>query len=144
MKAIYLKIKGLLQEVTSLKEIDLDYGQLETDKPAVKFPCALINIAYPKTEDLTGKTQRVSCVVSIRLGFNIANENTSSMFSDEKTNAALSYFDTVNDVYKKLQGYFDDDIEELSRTKMLQEKRNDALKVTLMPFETEFDDLSAE
>lgn len=143
MKELYLKIKNLLLSVDGLKYVDLDYGQLEVAPPPVKFPCALINISFPDCQDTVGKQQRVRAIVSIRLGFNAFSDQTSSSFADDKIDVAMNYFDVVGAAYAKLQGYYDDDIEELSRKSLMQERRHDALKVSLMPFETAFDDMTA-
>lgn len=143
MKELYLKIKNLLLSVDGLKYVDLDYGQLEVAPPAVNFPCALINISFPDCQDTVDHQQRVRAIISIRLGFNAFSDQTSSSFGDDKIEVALNYFDVVGAVYKKLQSYYDDDIEELSRKSLQQEKRHDALKVSIMPFETVFDDLTA-
>jgi len=140
MDAIYFKIKNLLTAVDGIKYVDFDFGQLEEDKPPVNFPCALVNIAYTKCEDLFDQTQRVRCVITVKLGFNISVEKTASIYNDAAIQQNLSYFNIVNAVYKSLQGYTDGNIEELSRSSLTQPIYPPGLKVTIMPFETEFDE----
>ena len=44
MKQIFLSIQNKLSEISTLKYIDKDWGQLQYDNPPVKSPCALIDL----------------------------------------------------------------------------------------------------
>lgn len=45
MKNIFLDIQNKLSNITELKYIDKNWGQLLYEQPPVKFPCALLDIA---------------------------------------------------------------------------------------------------
>lgn len=143
MKIIYSKLLELLSEIPTLKWIDLDKGQLDlTDRPPVAFPCALIEIDLPRCEDLGAKKQHCNASFTIRLGFNVLGE-TSAVTPGARRDAALNYFDLVDEVYAKLQGYGNTQLSPFSRKRISNERRADGLKVIVMTFETEFNDFSA-
>lgn len=56
MKQIFLSIQDYLAEqVTNLKYIDKNWGQLNIPQPPVQWPCCLIDVAsidYTQTSDL--------------------------------------------------------------------------------------------
>ncbi|MDO3641963.1 hypothetical protein [Mucilaginibacter sp. L3T2-6] len=143
MKKLFLKIRGLLMQVADLKYVSWDLGQLEQEMPPVQYPCALFTIAYVKCSDTQDGDQRVKAVITIRIAFNTTMDRTSSNFSDHAADIALSCLDTVESVYSKLQSYWDDEVEQLSRVSQTQERRNDKLTVIAMPFETEFDEVAS-
>jgi hypothetical protein len=140
---IYEKILARLQEVDGLKYIDLQMGQLEMDKPPVSWPCALIDIALTNCEDIGGGIQLCKCVITIVLGFSTSIDQTASIYPEERRALNMQYFKVINDVYKQLQGYYDNEIDRLSRRSLSNDLKKDTFKVSFMPFETEFQDLSA-
>ncbi len=143
MTIIYLKLLELLGEIEAIKFIDLDTGQLDVPtRPAVAFPCALIEIELTDCEDIGAKQQNCTAVFSLRLGFNIS-ESTTSLTPEDRRLAALSYFGLVNEVFKKMQGFYNNELGRFSRKKAYCERRADGLKVLVMPFETTFRDVSA-
>jgi len=129
-------------EVTDLQYIGWDFGQLEQENPPVKYPCALFSIAYVNCKDSVDGEQRVKAVITVRIAFNTTMDRTSSNFSEQAADIALSCLDTVEEVYTKLQSYWDDEVEQLSRVSQTQERRNDKLTVIAMPFETEFNEVA--
>lgn len=144
MKIIYNQLLTLLGQIPELRWIDVDFGQIDSyeTRPPIAFPAALIDIELPECSDEGDKIQRCTCRVSLRLVFDTYGETSAAAPAIDR-NKATRYFDTVEKVYVKLQGYYDDNIDGLSRKDVFQEKRDDGLKVTVMRFETEFDDFSA-
>jgi len=74
MKELYETIVArLTAQVPELKMIDFDMGQLDVlamdIRPGVVFPVALVDISFPRCEDLSEDTQQVSAFVKIRLAF---------------------------------------------------------------------------
>jgi hypothetical protein len=144
MKDIFLKAIELLNEIPELKWKDKDKGQLEfyETRPAVDFPCALVKIELPRAEDRNSKIQDCDCLISIRLGFDFTGE-TSSNTPAEVLESSLSYYDIIEKVYVKFQGFGNKQLEPFSRKSFREETRNDGLLVAAMPFGTGFVDYSA-
>lgn len=142
MKLIYNKIIALLSEIESIHFLDLDKGQLETNNTAVAFPAVLVNINLPECRDITDLEQRVRAQIVLRVAFDYTGE-TSAAAPEGVREQSLSYFDLLDEVYAKLQGYADADIDTISRRGVQQELREDGLKVTQIMFECWFDDETA-
>lgn len=147
MKTLYNAVSSRLQTVAELKYIDFDLGQLDTleqdERPPVVFPCALLDIEYPLCDDETEKTQMVTARVNIRLGIE-QQYPTDSLAPYAKRNSGLAVFDTVEDVYKALQGFSDDNFSSFSRKSVRPYRTFKGIKVVDMVFETTFEDISAE
>jgi hypothetical protein len=143
MKDIYLKTVARLKTVPALRWIDMEDGQLEFFelKPAVAFPCALIDVEYPKCEDIDedGTLQMVNARITIRLAFEPIGQTNSAAPTAIQTKA-LSRYDTVNACFTALQGWSDDEVSGFSRKSQTTEKRDDNLKVIRQVWETAFEE----
>lgn len=138
---VYTMIADRLALVSELKWIDLETGQidLQDERPPVSFPACIIDIGYPRTEDLSFNQQLVTAQVSLRLAFkcNHATNNYSP-----KRNDAMAIFDVVDKVHGALQGWSNESLSQFSRIRAVPEKRRDGLKVYLLVYETSFSELS--
>lgn len=152
MKTLYNTVLARIQaQVTEIKHIDFETGQLEVlaqdQRPAVKFPCALIDIDYPQCSDTNeGETvQEVTARVSIKLAFEV-QQQTDSLAQSGTRAAGLLFLDTIDKVYKYLQGYSTTAFSSFSRKSQTCDKRFDGsgIKVYDIVFETSFLDTSAE
>jgi len=146
MKIIYQKIVSILSGVSDLKFIDLDKGQLDyysSGRPNVAFPAALINIELPECIDESDTIQRVRAQAIIRIAFDFTGETSAATPSDVR-DTSLNYFETVEAVYKALQGYSDSEVESISRAAVRQEVREDGYKVSQIIFNIWFDDVTAD
>lgn len=127
-----------LKTAAFVKWIDMDIGQLENydERPPVVFPCALVDISYPNTEDQTeeSRIQDCDCVITVRLGFQ--PKGATNAAAGPVLNAlAFSLLDNVNTVASTLQGfYLPDASEPLTRKSQLPERRDDGLKVYQLQF----------
>ena len=147
MKELYETIVSrLTAQVPELKMIDFDMGQLDVlsmdIRPSVIFPVALVDISYPRCEDLSEDTQQVSAFVKIRLAFECPLP-TDSRASTARRTAALEIFADVDKVYAALQGYYTSGFSSFSRRSQSPDNRYAGIKIIEMVFETTFDDLSA-
>lgn len=144
MKIIYEKMLTLLGAIPELQWIDLDKGQLEgyDMRPAVNFPCALLRIELPQCADEGEKKQRCTCRITVRVAHDFMGD-TSAITPLINRQGSLAYFDTAEKVFKALQGYYDTEIDQLTRVSSFQEGRPDGIVVMQTVFETEFDDLTA-
>jgi hypothetical protein len=147
MKKLYKAIVArLTDQVPELKEIDFDMGQLDIlaldTRPSVIFPCALIDISYPKCEDLSDDIQQVTAYVKIRLAFECPLP-TDSRASEARRNSALEIFTNVDKTYASLQSYETPEFSAFSRRSQTPDNRYAGIKIIDMVFETTFDDLTA-
>lgn len=142
MRTIFEKVREKLLEIPAIKWIDLDKGQLDDyqGKPPVDFPCVLIDVIYPRTEDEveSGSLQLCDATVNIRLAYDYTGD-THGHVSADHLNDSLAYFDTVKSIYDKLQGYSEtgaNGFQNLKRTAQRTERRPDRYKVINIPFAT--------
>lgn len=145
-KQIYLAISERLSAmVPELNWIDYDWGQLNDERPAVAFPCVLIDIAYPDCKNLAegaGATeQMVNAAVTIKLAFQPLGDSQVNA-PDSSRMAALKPLDTIDSLHKALQGWNDGGtFAGLSRRRGGSVPRRDRLKVYNLVYETTFIDV---
>lgn len=145
MKTIYTAVMTKLTEVSELKWIDLDTGQLdERERAPVSFPCAIILIEIPGCKSLSDKTQDCKATITVRLAWSNTPIRTSSKAPEAVRNDNLEVYDTISNVYACLQGFDTTSFNALSRTSQGKENRSDGLFVYKIVFECEFEDNSAE
>ncbi len=70
-KEIFIAVCDRLKtEVPQLRWIDAEEGQLNTgERPAVAFPCCLIDISYPSCETHMGGRQKIKAQMQLRVAF---------------------------------------------------------------------------
>jgi|WetSurMetagenome_2_1015567.scaffolds.fasta_scaffold00003_165 hypothetical protein len=147
MKELYeAALSRLTDQVAAIKMIDFEMGQMDAlalnVRPAVIFPCAFLDIAYPRCEDEGNKTQLVTARLSIRMGFETPLP-TDSKASETRRSAALAIFSTVDQVYAALQGYSTNEFSAFSRVSQSTDNKYAGIKIINMVFETTFEDLTA-
>lgn len=139
-KAILARLK---EEIPELKYIDMDKGQLDFfERPPVLFPCALISIQLPRTQDLGAKKQKCDAMITIRMGVDFSG-NTNSLTPAAELEKSMAYYDLTQKIYNTLQGWHTQEFNTLSRTSLREEKRPDMIKVVNIPFSTSFVDFRA-
>lgn len=141
MKNLYSKtLERLQQQVPELAWIDLELGQMDNlsgeKPPPVNFPCALIEIAYPQTEDVNRCDQLCTVRMEIRVAFDGWTDQTDSTTPTDRLEQSLAKLDTVGRVYRAIQGWADDNFNPWSRTAQTPEKRYDGYKVFRIEFST--------
>lgn len=127
-KALVAKLKT---EVPEVKWIDFDMGQLdvsEDERPAVAFPCVLIDIAYTGCSDLREEPlntkQQCTVRVSLKTAFENLLNNTSGNTPEAKTDKALEIFDVMDKIHLALQAWTPaDGFSTLSRDNCLPVKK---------------------
>jgi hypothetical protein len=96
----------LKEAVPKLKWIDQDFGQLELfeDRPAVSFPCALIDFQNATYSNHAELTQEGDLTVLVRLGFTpFSNSHVGASLAVRKK--ALEYYEIEQKVFIALQGW---------------------------------------
>lgn len=102
----------LEKEVPSIRWIDEDLGQLgmtDSMRPAVDFPCCLIDIQYSDCRDLTDTEQLVKLNITLKLAFPYRGESYAKA-PEEIRERALSRYAVVSEVHECLQGWTADEI----------------------------------
>lgn len=137
MKQQLSSIYAALETISFIKWIDMDYGQLEAEeRPAVAFPCALVDIAYPNCTDEfeESREQSCDCVVTVRLAF-LPRGATHAAAPQLQRTLAFSILDNVKEVASALHGLtLAGSTEPLSRKSQLPERRDDGLRVYQLQF----------
>lgn len=142
-KQIYLAISDRLNTlVPDLKWIDYDWGQLNEDLPAVAFPCALIDIAFPDCKNLAEGSdaveQMVNASITIKMAFKPLGESQVTAPDDSRANA-LKPLDTIASLHTALQGWnVNGTVSGLARRRGSAQPRRDKLKVYNLVYETTF------
>lgn len=152
---LYLSLqKRILEQVPEIKYVALDIGQLDwyEIRPAVSWPCILIDFTEAAFSNLSQNVQWVDGAVLFRMGFSPFS-NANSLVPDISMAKALEFFEIENKVYKALQGWtpvilIDDEPVEiaqpLSRINAVTEKRSDPFRVRKMIMLTGGEDASAQ
>lgn len=107
---IYLSIMARIKtKVPAVRYVNQDLGQLEnynpsTGRPAVSFPCVLIDFDDFNADDLTHNIQELEGDLILRIALD--TWSSASSLNDATTKAkALAYYDIEQEVYKALHGY---------------------------------------
>jgi len=148
---IYLSIMARIKtKVPAVRYVNQDLGQLEnynpsTGRPAVSFPCVLIDFDDFNADDLTHNIQELEGDISLRIALD--TWSSASSLNDATTKAkALAYYDIEHEVYKALHGYCPGNADTcgyLTRTATSTEKREDPIRVRTIRFKLRFKDNSA-
>jgi hypothetical protein len=148
MKTIYKAIANkLATDIPVLAWIDYDKGQMNVkpgQRPALKFPCALLRIEIPSASDITDTAQEATARITVRLFFETFKQETAMAYTGDKQDKALEPYDTIADVYAALQGFETAEFDALSRSSSADEKRTDEYFGYQHIFTCKFEDLTAE
>ncbi len=135
-----LKLKA-----TSIRYIDQDLGQLENYglRPAVSFPCVLIDVDEFEFSDMGNDPRQLGDgFVIIRLGE--AAWSSSAKFSPAGVREkALQYYEYEQEIYKALHNWSPEGFSRMLRRKLRTEKREDDIRVRIMAFQLSYTDSSA-
>jgi len=142
MEQLYLKIEELLKEIKSIRYIDLDTGQLQEENPPISYPCALIQIDIPSCEDIETRTQQVQAYFKVQIVTKTIGE-TNSLVPKKVREKSLEWLRLQDEVYKKLQGYSDENFYSFSRKSGRNENLRKGLRIFALQFETSWHDYTA-
>jgi hypothetical protein len=147
MKELYETILArLTAQVPEIKMTDFEMGQIDVlaldQKPALVFPCALIDISFPNCDDEGAGLQVVTARATVKLVFECPLP-TDSRATEARRSAALTIFETVDKVYQNMQGYGTDEFSPFSRKAQTPDNRYAGIKIINMIFGTVFEDRTA-
>ncbi|SEW02096.1 hypothetical protein SAMN05428988_1328 [Chitinophaga sp. YR573] len=132
-------------EVPEIRYIDQDLGQLENydKRPAVAFPCMLIDIDEFKYSDVAGSNHQIGeGLIQFRLGL-VQYSNSNNIAPTNVRANALRYYELENKVYVALHSWAPVGFSRLSRRVNVTEKRDDDIRVRLSKYYISYTDTSA-
>ena len=115
MKNIFLDIQNKLSNITELKYIDKNWGQLLYEQPPVKFPCALLDIANVNYTQLGQLAQ--TAVGDIEITVANLQLSPSSQKSLQRNNA-YAIMDIMDKIHQDLHGWATSNFIPLIRTSL--------------------------
>lgn len=131
----------LTKEVPELRWIDEDEGQLNTPagvRPAVDFPCCLVDIQYPDCQDTDEEEQLVKASITLKIAFQPSGE-TSSKAPEPVRSRSLERLAVVEKIQKCIQGWTADEmISPVSRKSARPSVLANKTKVYTVVYETSF------
>lgn len=142
MKTLYLKIIELLSEIPEIKYIDLNFGQLQEEKPPLIYPAVLINMDESVVDDVQDAFQIIAGNFDLTICMKMLGE-THSLAPAETRAKALEYLDITEKIYKKLQGYQDSHFDAFSRKTAKDQNIRKGLKTTVQRFETSWREIAS-
>jgi hypothetical protein len=141
MRFIYEAILSrIAAEIPELKYVDLDKGQFEIERPPVAFPACLVSIQIPSTSENQRTNLHKQVMVTLRIGWDFWG-NTSSITPTPNRAQSLAYFDLIEKIEAKFQGWDDGSrrFNYFSQMALREERRPD-IKVVSIPFKTSYHD----
>lgn len=134
---LYLKVVArLVAQVPELKFIDQDLAQLENYeiRPAVEFPCALLDVDDFEFTDVGNFTTQIgNGLLIIRLGVGAWSPSNNLAPNDVRVKA-LNYYEIEQKIHLALHGWQDDGFGKLRRKKAKKEERNDNIRVRVISY----------
>lgn len=134
----------LEKNVPEIRWIDEDEGQLSTQpgvRPAVDFPCCLIDINYPDCQDTNETEQLVNATITLRIGFQPISE-THNKTPEPVRRRALERLSVIEKVQEAMQGWTAEDIiSPVSRKSAQSTLTASKIKVYTVVYKTSFQEL---
>ena len=111
-------IKAILQKLHEVKElnfIDINFGQLSLENPAVGFPCALIDVQHIDYSNIIGTAQVAEASISVTLAFEIFAP-TSYGTPEQQQALGLQHYNIIKKVASALHNWGQPPFSRLCRT----------------------------
>lgn len=105
MKQYFTALKERLSSVSTLRTVDVEWGQLNYEQPPVLFPCALIDMSSTSIAAVKPDSVNVQASVNILVA---------DLRYNRQQSTAFDIYQTIEDVAQKLQGWTDGRFRQLS------------------------------
>lgn len=141
MRQLYTTIVAILKQIPAIAWVDLNTGQLQQEMPPLAFPAVLVGINSLQCKELGGNVQQVYASFTLTVigkAIGETNGNAPELMQGQ----ALQFLDWVDDVYKKMQGFENEQFYPFNRTGV-QFRNIRGLNVVDLQFETAFEDYTA-
>lgn len=146
---LFLSIRQqIIDNVPDIVYVDQDFGQLNGNKagmrPAVNFPCILIDFEDFNYKNLSNNVQTVFGIVVLKLGF-APHSPSMQTTPDAYLKKAINFYDLEYSINEILQGWFAGDaFGSLYRENVITQKRNDTIRVREIRYSIAFEDYSTQ
>ena len=137
MKNIFLSIQNRLTEITNLKYIDKDWGQLQYENPPVQWPAALLDVEQAEYTQMGRGAQKAEADITITVA-NVNLQRSSAGVAAAKRNNAYATIDLLDEIHQKLQHFSDGQFTPLMRTQLRKVFNNYNHEVYAMTYKTSF------
>jgi hypothetical protein len=128
----------IIAAVPEIKSISPDLGQTDNYKDMpTQWPVLFIDFNNINCTELMENVQRVSGELQCKLACNIFVPD-GSTFIDTAT--AISYYEVEHKLHQALQGWSNNNIVPLSRTKINTEVRTDAFRVRVLIYSLDYEE----
>lgn len=142
---LYLAIlERITAKVPAIRFIEQDLGQLEfyEIRPAVTWPCALIDMQETNYSEINGSVQQMAeGVIQIRLGL-VKYSDSSNLTPAQWREKSLAYLEREQEVILALHNWAPPGFGKLLRRRSVSEKREDDIKVRSLLFAQSHTDTS--
>ncbi|WP_018675528.1 hypothetical protein [Riemerella columbina] len=132
MKRLYNKLFELLKEISEIKYIDLNFGQIMEEKPPLAYPAVLVGINISSTDTFQDIFQQINADFTLTLV--VEAGDTSSLTEDNRREQALAYLDLSDKIYNKLQGYEDDHFSTFNLQSVTEQNLRKGLKIVALRY----------
>jgi hypothetical protein len=133
MKNIFLSIQEKLGEISELKHIDKNWGQLLYEQPPVKFPCALLDIASIEYSQLGNLAQKANGIIEITIA-NLRLTNSSA--KAPRKEEAYMIFEITEKIHQTLHGWSSGEFQRLVRINVQKLDAAYAYEIYKISFQT--------
>lgn len=123
IKSIFKDILEQLSSVESLKYVSMDWGQLEKDPPAVKWPCALLTMRDCEFTQQGQHKQLAEANIVITVAY-LHNAHMSA--HSGMTDRGLELLECIDDIHAVLSGWHPESCGYPERTALERQEVNDA------------------
>lgn len=137
MKQLFKDITAELDTIAELRWVDEDKGQMNYEQPTVAFPCALVNIGVPRSKGLTKTIRECTASITIKLCVKFSG-NTSTVTPQAARDISLEYYDLIDTVDAKMEGFFSDNFNALRLVNISQTPRQGDIKIINLTYATDF------
>lgn len=143
-KELFIAVCDRLKaKVPELKWIDAEEGQLSvSERPAVAFPCCLIDMSYATCNAFAGAKQQVTVQFCLRVAF-VANGSMNAAAPANVRDRAFANLDVIEKIHKALHWWTNDRVfapMPLRRVRVTPERRSDGLKVYNLLYQAGYSD----
>jgi hypothetical protein len=137
MKTLFKELTAQLETIAELKWIDKDKGQMNFEKPPILFPAALVTLSLPNTQNDNRLQQSGEARIEVKLCFDWGG-NTNHVTPEADRDNSLSYYDIMDAVFNKLQGWKSSEVTPLERRSLVPLQRPDHYTTEVMVFSSSF------
>jgi hypothetical protein len=142
LENIFLKVLERISTVEEIRFIDQDLGQLENYeyKPAVSWPCALIDVEEFSFTEMGNDLQQIGQgIISIRIGL-VKYSDSNNLVPEAVRANALKYYEVEQKVHQAMHGWKAEGFSRLLRRVSVTEKRDDDIRVRILKYATSFEE----